>query len=65
MMDVDPSECLVCRAQRGLEGVPGGPIFENEFVYVSHAQRWGNESTHYLGHIFAEPQRLVPAHKPK
>ena len=53
-------ECFVCRKHRGLEIVPGGPIFENDLVYISHAQLWGNESTHYLGHLFVEPKRHVP-----
>jgi len=55
-----PFECFVCRKHRGLERVPGGPIFENELIYISHAQLWGNESTHYLGHLFVEPKRHVP-----
>jgi len=60
MKDALPSECFVCRKHRGLEDVPGGPIFENELVYISHAQIWSNESTHYLGHVFVEPKRHVP-----
>jgi len=54
-----PPKCFVCRKHRGLEIAPGGPIFENDLVYISHAQLWGNESTHYLGHLFVEPKRHV------
>lgn len=54
-----PSECFVCRKHRGLEKVAGGPIFENDLVYVSHAQLWGSESSHYMGHLFVERKRHV------
>ncbi len=53
-------DCLVCRKHRGLEVVPGGAIFENRLVYISHAQLWGKETSHYLGHLFVEPKRHVP-----
>ena len=29
-------------------------------VYISHAQLWGEETDHYLGHLFVEPKRHVP-----
>jgi diadenosine tetraphosphate (Ap4A) HIT family hydrolase len=54
------SECFVFRKHQGLENIPGGAIFENERIYISHAQLWGNETKHYLGHIFVEPKRHVP-----
>jgi diadenosine tetraphosphate (Ap4A) HIT family hydrolase len=53
-------DCFVCRKHRGLESVPGGVIFENAAIYISHAQLWGEETTHYLGHLFIEPKRHVP-----
>jgi diadenosine tetraphosphate (Ap4A) HIT family hydrolase len=53
-------DCFVCRKHRGLESVPGGAIFENALVYVSHAQLWRDETTHYLGHLFVEPKTHVP-----
>ncbi len=53
-------DCFVCRKHRGAEKVPGGAIFENELVYVSHAHLGPNETTHYLGHLFVEPKRHVP-----
>jgi diadenosine tetraphosphate (Ap4A) HIT family hydrolase len=60
-MEVDPmQECLVCQKHRGLLQIPGGAIFENETVYISHAQLWGDEQDHYLGHLFVEPKRHVP-----
>jgi histidine triad (HIT) family protein len=53
-------DCLVCRKHRGWLRIPGGVIFENEIVYVSHAQLFGEEKDHYLGHLFVEPKRHVP-----
>lgn len=54
------SDCFVCRKHQGLENVPGGAIFENELIYISHAQLWGKEEKHYMGHIFVEPKRHAP-----
>ena len=59
-MNNEPSAlCFVCRKHQGLEKVPGGAIFENDLIYISHAQLWGNEVSHYLGHLFIEPKRHV------
>ena len=53
-------ECFICRKHKGLENIPGGAIFEDELVYISHAQLWKNETKHYLGHVFVEPKRHLP-----
>lgn len=53
-------ECIVCRKHKGLEVVFGGVIFENDLIYISHAQMWGEETDHYLGHLFVEPKRHTP-----
>jgi histidine triad (HIT) family protein len=52
-------ECLVCRKYKGLIPVPGGAIFENELIFISHAQLFGSEKDHYLGHVFVETRRHV------
>jgi len=52
-------ECLVCRKHRDEVSVAGGAIYEDDILYVSHAQMWGNETSHYLGHVFVEPRRHV------
>ena len=52
-------ECFVCRKHRGEVPVPGDPIYEDEIIFVSHAQLWGDETDHYLGHLFIEPKRHV------
>lgn len=57
MNDSASNECLVCRKHRGDVDVPGGVIYENDLIYISHAQLWGNEKENYLGHVFVEPQR--------
>ncbi|HEY54000.1 MAG TPA: HIT family protein [Caldilineae bacterium] len=51
--------CIVCRKHRGEIVVPGGPIYEDELIFVSHAQLWGEETDKYLGHLFVEPKRHV------
>ncbi len=59
-MDKATDDCFVCRKHKGLESVPGGAIFENDLIYISHAQLWGDETDHYLGHLFVEPKRHAP-----
>ncbi|MGD1993263.1 MAG: HIT family protein [Anaerolineae bacterium] len=53
-------ECFVCRKHRGEVSVPGGVIYEDDLIYISHAQLWGDEKDHYLGHLFIEPKRHAP-----
>ncbi len=59
MNDTTTVECLVCRKHRGEVAVPGGAIYENDLIYVSHAQLQRNETDHYLGHVFVESKRHV------
>ena len=59
MSNITTAECFVCRKHRGEVTVPGGVIFENDLLYISHAQLWGQEKGHYLGHVFVEPKRHV------
>lgn len=59
-MDTTSSnECLVCRKHCGEVDIHGGTIYENDLIYISHAQLWGDEKEHYLGHVFVEPKRHV------
>ena len=53
------NECFVCRKHRGEVDIPGGVIYENDLIYISHAQLWGEEKEHYLGHVFVEARRHV------
>jgi histidine triad (HIT) family protein len=59
MSDIKTSECLVCRKHKGQVDIPGGVIYENNLIFISHAQLWGNEKEHYLGHVFVESKRHV------
>lgn len=59
MQPVTSADCLVCRKHRGEVVVPGGPIFEDDLVYISHALLFGDEVEHYLGHVFVETKRHV------
>ena len=52
--------CLVCRKHRGEVAVPDGIIFESDLISISHAQLFGEEKDHYLGHVFVESKRHVP-----
>ena len=59
MNDTTTVDCFVCRKHTGEIAIPGGIIFENELIYISHAQFWGDEKDHYLGHVFVEPKRHI------
>jgi len=51
--------CIICQKHRGEITLPGGAIFENELIFVSHASRFRDEKDHYLGHVFIETKRHV------
>ena len=55
----EQGDCFVCRKHRGKEPVPGGPIYEDNLVYASHA-RIPPEGRAYLGWCFVEPCRHTP-----
>lgn len=57
---VTSPDCFVCRKHRGQEELPGGVIFQDEHVFVSHASLWDGEPDHYLGHLFVETIRHTP-----
>ena len=59
MNTTSSNECLVCSKHRGEVDIPGGEIYENDLISISHAQLWGDEKDHYLGHVFVEPKRHV------
>jgi diadenosine tetraphosphate (Ap4A) HIT family hydrolase len=60
MTTVAESECIVCRKHRGLAPLAGGSIYADDLIFISHAQPWGDETDHYLGHFFIEPRRHAP-----
>jgi histidine triad (HIT) family protein len=59
MMGIESAGCIVCRKHRGELAPPGGPIYEDNLIYVSHAGLFGDENEHFLGHVFVEPRRHV------
>lgn len=52
-----PETCLVCRKHRGEWLTPGGAIYEDDLVYVSHAQIREGEEIAFIGTLFVEPKR--------
>ena len=59
MSDIKTPDCIVCRKHKGEIDILGGIIYEDDLIFVSHAQLWGDEKEHYLGHIFIEVKRHV------
>jgi len=53
------NDCIVCQKHRGIVYIPGGPIFENDLIFISHALLYKDEKEHYLGHIFIETKRHI------
>jgi histidine triad (HIT) family protein len=60
MDDSTRVECLVCRKHRGEITTPGGAVYQDDLIYISHAGLFGGEDEHFLGHLFVEPKRHVP-----
>ena len=60
MSSIPMTDCLVCRKHRGELALTGGIIYEDDLISISHAQLFGEEKDHYLGHVFVESKRHVP-----
>jgi len=56
----DNPDCFVCRKHRGEILIPGGPIYEDEVVYIGHVKIREGEASAYLGHLMVEPKRHAP-----
>jgi diadenosine tetraphosphate (Ap4A) HIT family hydrolase len=56
----DPLTCFVCRKHRGLEAVPGGPIYEDGLVFSGHSWSTEDQNSPYLGGLIVEPKRHLP-----
>jgi histidine triad (HIT) family protein len=50
--------CFICRKHKGEVVVPGGCIYEDEFVYVGHIG--SKEELIYLGYLIIDLKRHVP-----
>jgi len=53
----EQEDCFVCRKHRGEIEIPGGVIYEDDLLYVSHAQIRDGESKAFIGTLFIEPKR--------
>jgi histidine triad (HIT) family protein len=51
-------DCFICRKHKGEVVVPGGCIYEDEFVYVGHIG--SKEELIYLGYLIIDLKRHVP-----
>ena|SRR5919198_6468333 len=58
--DQGTAHCFVCRKHRGEIAIPGGAIYEDDWVYAGHRQIPEGQAATYLGYLFAEPKRHVP-----
>lgn len=61
MVDVDDSECLVCREQRGDVVLPGGFLINDDRVVAFHCPPVPGAETPYLGYLFVTSRRHVPS----
>lgn len=53
----EQEDCFVCRKHRGEIEIPGGVIYEDDLLNVSHAQIRDGESKAFIGTLFIEPKR--------
>jgi histidine triad (HIT) family protein len=57
----DTADCLLCRKQRGEVPIPGGWIYENEFLTVCHmSYPTSGPDQIYPGYLLIENKRHVP-----
>ena len=57
MAEERPADCFICRKHRGEVAVPGGAIYEDDWVYAGHAQIREGQDVAYLGYLMIEPKR--------
>ncbi|HCS39071.1 MAG TPA: HIT family protein [Anaerolineaceae bacterium] len=60
MVKQSEHDCIICLKHRGEVKLFGGFIYEDDLIAISHSLLWGDETRHYLGHIFIETKRHVP-----
>jgi histidine triad (HIT) family protein len=60
--EVTASDCFVCRMHRDDSLIPGGTVWMDDLVVVSHLspQVPGGADSVYLGHLLMEPRRHAP-----
>ncbi len=55
----ETQDCFICRKHRGLEAIPGGPIYEDDLVFSGHSWSSEDQTSPYLGGFIVEPKRHV------
>lgn len=56
-MEGSPSDCLICRKQRGAIVIPGGAIYVDDVVYVGHLAPANDHAC--LGYLMMETRWCV------
>jgi len=57
-IQMEEKNCFICRKHKGEVTVPGGWIYEDEYVYVGHMG--SNDPFVYLGYLIVDLKRHVP-----
>ena len=55
-------KCFICQKHSGAIAVPGGPIYEDELVFIGHRLPYPPDKpieNFYLGYFFVEPKRHI------
>jgi hypothetical protein len=52
---MEEQTCFICRKHQGVIAVPGGCIYENEYVYVGHIG--SSDITVYKGYLIVDLKR--------
>jgi histidine triad (HIT) family protein len=55
VLSVEEQACFICRKHQGEIIVPGGCIYEDEFIYVGHIG--SNDNMVYLGYLIVDLKR--------
>src|SRR5690242_53345 len=60
--EMSPGDCFVCRKHRDDSLMPGGAVWMDDLVVVSHLspRAPGVADSVYLGHLLVEPRRHAP-----
>jgi diadenosine tetraphosphate (Ap4A) HIT family hydrolase len=59
-MKQQPASCMICDKHNGAFQPPGGALFQDEWVYASHAHLAENQENVYLGWLVVETRRHIP-----
>lgn len=60
VVEAQEADCYICRKHRAEVRAPGGPIYQDDLVFASHAAIPEGQQTTYLGAVLIEPKRHIP-----